>query len=90
MNHTPEPDLTPLDSITRVETSPFLLTRIYQKIDESGRMRINPMYQWVIGVVAVLFLTLNTLAILKVTQKTKSTPVLAQGMNVVPISLYNE
>ncbi len=90
MKHTPEPDLTPLDRITRVEAPPFLLTRIRQKIDESSRTRISPTFQWVMGIATVLFLALNTFAILKVTQKTKSTPVLAQGMNVVPISLYNE
>ena len=89
MNHTHD-DLSPLDSITRVEAPPFLLTRIRQKIDESNRTRISPTFQWVIGITAVLFLALNTVAILKVTQNTKSTPVLAQGMNVVPISLYNE
>lgn len=90
MKHTPEPDLFPLDSITRLEAPPFLLTRIRQKIDESSRTRISPRFQWVIGITAVLFLALNTVAILKVTQNTKSTPVLAQGMNVVPIALYNE
>lgn len=89
MNHTHD-DLTPLDSIARVEAPPFLLTRIRQRIDESNRTRISPPFQWVIGITAVLFLALNTVAILKVTQNTKSTPVLAQGMNVVPISLYNE
>ena len=90
MNYTPEPDLTPLDRIARVDAPPFLLTRIRQKIDQSSRTRTSLTFQWVIGITAVLFLALNTYAILKVTQKTKSTPVLAQGMNVVPISLYNE
>ncbi len=90
MKHTPEPDLTPLDRIARVDAPPFLLTRIRQKIDESSRTRISPTFQWIVGIAAVLFLALNTFAILKVTQKSKSTPVLAQGMNVVPISLYNE
>jgi hypothetical protein len=89
MKHTHD-DLTPLDRIARVEAPPFLLTRIRQKIDESSRTRISPPFQWVIGITAVLFLALNTVAILKVTQNTKSTPVLALGMNVVPISLYNE
>ncbi len=89
MNHTPD-DLTPLDHIARVDAPPFLLTRIRQRIDESKRTRISPTFQWVIGIAAVLFLALNTVAILKVTQNTKSTPVLAQGMNVVPIALYNE
>lgn len=90
MNYTPEPNLTSLDSIKRVQAPPFLLTRIHQKIDESNRTRFKPTFQWVIGVTVVLFLAINTFAILKVTQKSNSTPVLAQGMNLVPTSLYNE
>ncbi|MFN8360142.1 MAG: hypothetical protein U0264_09535 [Candidatus Kapaibacterium sp.] len=89
MNHTPD-DLTPLDRIARVDAPPFLLTRIRQRIDESNRTRISPPFQWVIGITVILFLAINTIAILKVTQKTESTPVLAQGMNLVPTSIYNE
>ena len=57
--------LKPLEFIEKVETPPFLLTRIQQKIQNELSNRVPPKTAWVWGISLAMIILLNVLAITK-------------------------
>ncbi len=80
-----------LGKIKRAEASPFLFTKIQQKIEQSERERMPKAIALTMSVAFVLLLVINTLTIARYPSKNNTTKSLAQWMHLTSNnSLYNE
>lgn len=89
--HMKQADIDLLDTIQRVEASPYLLTRIQQRIESKQASRFSTTWSWAIGISSVVLLLLN-IATLRYNHSVSSNENnLAHSMNLLPNhDLYNE
>ena len=79
------------NQIQAVETPPFLLTRIKQRIQEQKEAIFAPRLAWTLGLTFLLVVGLNVAVITKHNQRqAHQSQNLAEGMNLLPNNtLYN-
>lgn len=89
--HMNQADIDLLDTIQRVEASPYLLTRIQQRIESKQATRFSTTWSWAIGISFVVLLLLNIATIRNNHGSSTHENNLAQSMNLLPNhNLYNE
>jgi hypothetical protein len=72
-----------LHKLKRVETPPFLFTRIQQKIEESRVGMMPKKFVWAVGLSFVLVLALNIGMILSTNHQPNSLEQFAQSLDLV-------
>lgn len=77
-----EPDFEILKQIKQVEASPFLLTRIQQKIEDKIRNRVSPALAYSIIAMIVVVFTIDIIIVQK--QKTQPTNNIAETLSLMP------
>ncbi|MES2515747.1 MAG: hypothetical protein V4580_16460 [Bacteroidota bacterium] len=78
-----------LKQITKVEASPFLITRIQQKINNTYYTKLSPRLAFGLSASFILLVVLNIAVIAMYHNNTKQEPNLVQSMNLMPHnSLY--
>lgn len=77
-----------LDEVQRAEASPFLWTRIRQRIEKVREEQVTPAFAWSVSISFLLVVALNVAVILSNTQTSKDKEV-ATAMHLLPNnSLY--
>ncbi len=76
--------LKPLENIETVETSPYLYTRIQQKITQVATMQMPIKVIWALGFTFSIIVLLNVLVIINKSKETSSEYNLANQMNLLP------
>ncbi len=83
--------LDPLETIVKVETPPFLLTRIIQRIDSERNAKFSSGVSWSMGVAFILLILLNTGVLTNVFARQHNMQTLAQSFQIMPNNeLYHE
>lgn len=72
-----------LSQIETVETPPFLLTRIIQRIENERLSQFSPRVSWAMGISFLLILSLNIAVLVNKSTTTKEIN-LAQTMHLLP------
>lgn len=89
--HMKQADIDLLDTIQRVEASPYLLTRIQQRIESKQATRFSTTWSWAIGISFVVLLLLNIATLRNNHDASTNENNLAKSMNLLPNhNLYNE
>ena len=71
-----------LRKIQKVETPPFLFTRIQQKIEQSKKERMPKHIALAVGLTAVLLLAVNAMVLVNYNSKANTTESLAKSMHL--------
>jgi hypothetical protein len=80
-----------LDSIQRVEASPFLLTRIQEQIQSMQASTFSHTWTWVIATTFVVVIVLNLTTVIGNKASLQNENNIATSMNLLPNhNLYNE
>ncbi len=75
-------DLDNLGKIQRVETPPFLFTRIQQKIEQSKKERMRKSVALSVSFSVALLLAINTIVLINYNSKENTTDSLAQSIHL--------
>ncbi|MEI6312862.1 MAG: hypothetical protein WCP57_11430 [Bacteroidota bacterium] len=76
--------LKPLENIEITEPSPYLYTRIQQKINQVATMQMPIKFIWALGFTFSLIVLINVLVIINKSKETKAEYNLANQMNLLP------
>jgi hypothetical protein len=71
-----------LRKIQKVETPPFLFTRIQQKIEQSKKERMPKHIALAVGLTAALLLAVNAIVLVNYNSKANTTESLAKSMHL--------